>query len=69
MAQIQVIFKECKINQIKFGCMELWNPDFRNMDIMEVRIKSKIDQEYVPYGYSVFLFCRTTATIYAYNEK
>ena len=48
--------------------MQLWNPIYRDMKMSQILKDSRIKTEYVPYGYNVFLFVRTTATIHAYNK-
>ena len=64
------IIKEVEFNQISptnIG-MQSFNPMYRNMDLSEIVENSRIETEYVPYGYNVFLFVRNTATIHAYNK-
>jgi hypothetical protein len=61
---------EVKIEQVPSpGGMQLWNPKYREMTLDQIKKQSRIEVEYVPYGYNTFLFCRSTATIHAYLEN
>ena len=52
------------MEEIPTGAMQLYNPRYRDMDINNIMEQSCIKDEYVPYGYNLFLFYRGTSTIY-----
>jgi hypothetical protein len=52
------------MEEIPTGAMQLYNPRYRDMDINNIMEQSCIIDEYVPYGYNLFLFYRGTSTIY-----
>lgn len=61
-----VIFKEATVVPTSGG-MQLFNPAYRDMKLEDIRKESRIDSEYVPYGYNYFVFVRDTGTIYAHR--
>lgn len=68
----KVRFKEVSDNinftNVPIGGVQLYNPDYRTMDLEKVISNSRISEEFVPYGYNTFILVRSTGTIHAYNN-
>lgn len=69
MANIK--FKEVENNinftNIPIGGVQLYNPLYREASIEEVISHSNISNDYVPFGYNLFILVRSTGTIHAYQ--
>lgn len=49
------------------GGVQLFNPKYREMDLTEAIEESQILDQYAPYGYTTFLFCKSTGIIHCYK--
>ena len=61
-------FKELEVCPFPSAGMQIFNPKFRDMNLIQVKEVANLETEWVPYGYDYGLFLRSTATIHLYRE-
>ncbi len=59
--------KEVEICPFPYSGLQLWNPEYRNMNLGQIKKAAKLETEYFPYGYTQAYFVRPTATIHLYR--
>jgi len=59
--------KEVEMCPFIYSGLQLWNPEFREMNILQIKESAKLDTQYYPYGYTKAYFVRSTATIHLYR--
>jgi len=70
---MKVKFKEVEnisdfhFDKFPINSIQLYNPKYRDMPLPEVIDQSRIDIEYVPYGYNYFILVRSTGTIFGFR--
>ena len=59
--------KEVEICPFVYSGLQLWNPEYRDMNLGQIKDATKLETEYFPYGYIQAYFVRSTATIHLYR--
>ena len=59
--------KEVETCPFIYSGLQLWNPKYRDMNLIQIKESAKLETEYFPYGYTQAYFIRSTATIHLYR--